>query len=68
MKATRNTVRLRRNLHVPSPWEALREWARKNLTNEQGSELLLALATAVSICYLATRLYAGLQNYLLFAY
>jgi hypothetical protein len=68
MKATRNTVRLNRTVDMPSVWEDVKKWARRNITKEKVAEVGLALATAVSICYLGSRIYVGLQNYAMYAY
>lgn len=68
MKASRSSVRLHRTLDPPSAWEAMKEWARRNVTSEKVAEAGLSLAAAVTIFYLGYRLHAGLQNYVLFAY
>lgn len=68
MKAIRNTVRVRRTVDESSLWEEVKEWAKRNVTNEKVAEVCLSLATAVSICYLGSRIYVGLQNYALYAY
>ena len=68
MKATRNTVRLHRGVDSNSVWEDVKEWARRNITNEKIAEVGLSLAAAVSICYLGSRIYAGLQNYVVYGY
>jgi len=68
MKASRNTIRLHRPVDVSSPWEDVKEWARRNVTNEKVAEVSLSLAAAVSLCYLGSRLYVGLQHYVMYAY
>ena len=68
MKASRTTIRLHRPVDVSSPWEAVKEWARRNVTNEKVAEIGLSLAAAVSLCYLGERVYVGLQNYVMYAY
>ena len=68
MKASRNTVRLHRPVDVPSVWEDVKEWARRKITNEKVAEVGLSLAAAVSLCYFGSRLYVGLQNYVMHAY
>jgi hypothetical protein len=68
MKTSRDSVRLHRTVDPYSVWEDVKGWARRNITNEKVAEVGLSLATAVSICYLGSRLYVGLQNYALFAY
>jgi len=68
MKASRNTMRLHRPVAVSSPREDVKEWARRNVTNEKVAEVSLSLAAAVSLCYLGSRLYVGLQNYVMYAY
>ena len=39
MKASRNTIRLHRPVDVSSPWEDVKEWARRNVTNEKVAEV-----------------------------
>ena len=68
MKASRNTIRLHRSVDVSSPWEDVKEWARRNVTNEKVAEVSLSLAAAVSLCYLGSRIYVGLQNYVMYGY
>ena len=68
MKATSNTVRVDRTVDVSSVWEDVKEWARRKITNEKVAEVSLSLAAAVSLCYLGSRIYAGLQNYVMYAY
>ena len=68
MKASRNTVRLHRTVDASSLWEEAKEWARRTVTNEKVAETALSLAAAVSLCYLGSRIYVGLQNYVMYAY
>jgi hypothetical protein len=68
MKASRNTVRLQRALNAPSAWQDAKDWARRNLSNEAVAEVSLALAAALSLCYVGARIYVGLQNYVMYAY
>jgi len=68
MKATRGTVRLHRGVDRSSAWDDLKEWARRNVTSEKVAELGLSLAAAVSLCYLGSRIYVGLQNYIVYGY
>jgi hypothetical protein len=68
MKANRNTVRLHRPVDVSSVWEGVKEWARRKITNEKVAEVGLSLAAAVSLCYLGSRIYVGLQNYVMYTY
>ena len=68
MKTNRNTVRVYGAGGVPSAWHAVEKWAKRNVTNEKVAEVSLALAAAVSLCYLGSRVYVGLQNYLMYAY
>jgi hypothetical protein len=68
MKASRNTVRVDRTVDVSSVWEDVKEWARRNVTNEKVAEVSLSLAAAVSLCYLGSRIHVGLQNYVMYAY
>jgi len=68
MLATRNTVRLHRPVDVSSPLEGLKRWAKRNVTQDKVTEASLALFTAVSLYYLGSRTYVGLQNYLMYAY
>jgi hypothetical protein len=68
MKASRNTVRLDRTVDVSLVWEDVKEWARRKITNEKVAEVCVSLAAAVSLCYLGSRIYVGLQNYVVYAY
>ena len=68
MKASRNTVRLRRPADVSSPWEEVKQWARRNITNEKIARNGLAFAGAVSMCYVALRVAQGVQGLVLYAY
>ena len=68
MKASRKTVRVDRAVDVSSVWEDVKEWARRKITNERVAEVGLSLAAAVSLCYLGSRIYVGLQNYVIYAY
>ena len=68
MKASRNTVRVDRTVDVSSVREDVKEWARSKITNERVAEVGLSLAAAVSLCYLGSRIYVGLQNYVIYAY
>jgi len=68
MKASRNTVRLHGNVDVSSLFEDVKEWARRNITNEKVAEVSLSLAAAVSLCYLGSRISVGLQNYVMYGY
>ena len=68
MKASRNTVRVDRTVDVSSVWHDVKEWARRNVTNEKVAEVGLSLAAAVSLCYLGSRICVGLQNCVVYAY
>ena len=68
MKASRHTVRLHRTFAVPSVREDVKVWARRNITNEKVAEVGLSLASAVSLCYLGSKIYVGIQNYVMYAY
>lgn len=68
MKASRNTVRLHANVDVSSLFEDVKEWARRNITHQKVAEVGLSLAAAVSLCYLGSSIYVGLQNYVMYAY
>lgn len=68
MKASRNTVRLHRTVDVFSVREDVKEWSRRKITNEKVAEVGLPLAAAVSLCYLGSRIYVGLQNYVMYGY
>jgi hypothetical protein len=68
MKASRNTVRVHRTVDASSVWEDVKEWARRKIMNEKVAEVGLSLAAAVSLCYLGSRIYVGLQNYVMYAY
>ena len=68
MKANRDTVRVHGVADMSSAWHEVKKWARRNITNEKVAEASLALAAAVSLCYLGSRIYVGLQNHLMYAY
>ena len=68
MKASRNTARSLRTVEASSVWEDVKEWARRKVTNEKVAEVVLSLAAAVSLCYLGSRIYVGVQNYVVYAY
>jgi hypothetical protein len=68
MKTNRNTIRVYGDVRMSSAWHEVKKWAKKNVTNEKVAEVSLALAAAVSLCYLGSRVYVGLQNYLMYAY
>jgi len=68
MKANRNATQLHRPVHVSSLWEGVKEWARRTVTSEKVAEVGLSLAAAVSLCYLGSRIYVGLNNYVMYAY
>jgi len=68
MLASRMTLR-EHVAHSFSPaLDAVKQWVRRNVTNEKIAEVTLALAAAVSICYLGSRIYTALQNHMLYAY
>jgi len=68
MKASRNTVRLHRPVDVASLWEGVKEWARRNITNEKVARNGLAFAGAVSMCYVAARIVQGVQGLVVYGY
>ena len=68
MKANRNTVRLHGPVDLISFRREVKGWVERNNRNEKIAEVGLALATAVSLCYLGSRIYVGLQHYCLYAY
>ncbi len=68
MKASRNTVRLHRPVDVSSDWEDVKEWARRNVTNEKVARNGLAFAGAVSTCYVAVRIVEGVQGLVVYGY
>ncbi len=61
-------MRLHGNVDVSSLFEDVKEWARTNITHQKIAEVGLSLAAAVSLCYLGSRIYVGLQNCLMYAY
>jgi len=68
MSASKMTLR-EHGAHRFSPaLEGVKQWVRRNATNEKIAEVTLAFATAVSICYLGSRIYTALQNQMLYAY
>jgi hypothetical protein len=68
MRATRNTIRLRRTVDPSSVWQEVKAWARGNVTNDKIARNALALAGAVSMCYVAARLVQGVQSWVAYAY
>ena len=68
MMASRITLREHVALSLSPALDAVKQWARRNITNEKIAEVTLAFAAAVSICYLGSMIYAGLQNHMLYAY
>ena len=68
MKANRDTLRVHGARDVSSVWEDVKQWARRKATNEKVAEAGLSLAAAVSLFYLGSRMYVGLQNYMMYAY
>jgi len=68
LQANRNALREHRFWPGFPTRDSLQEWLARNITNEIVAEASLALATAVSLCYLATRIYQGLQNYAIYIY
>ena len=49
-------------------WDELKEWARRNVTNETIARNGLAFAGAVSMCYVAVQLVQSVHNFLAYAY
>jgi|GEM_PF-2555729 len=68
MQANRNALREHRHLPVFPTGDSLKQWLSRNLTNEIAAEAGLALAAAVSLCYLAIRIYQGVQTYTIYTY
>ena len=68
MKARRNTIRVHGSVDVSSPWEEVKQWARRNITNEKIARNGLAFAGAVSMCYVAARVVQGVQGLVVYAY
>ena len=68
MQANRNALREHRFLPGFPARDSLKEWLARNITHEIVAEVSLALVAAVSLCYLATRIYQGLQNYAIYTY
>lgn len=68
LQANRNALREHRFLPGFPTRDSLKEWLARNITSEIVSEVSMALAAAVSLCYLATRIYQGLQNYTIYTY
>ena len=60
------------NAHeIPNPTDlldALKQWARRNLTKDRSAEASLALGALVSLSYLAFTILQGMQNYTTYAY
>ena len=68
MQADRNALREHRFLPVFPIWDSLKVRLKRNMTNEISAEIGLALAAAVSLCYLAVRIYHGVQTYAIYTY
>lgn len=68
MKASRNTIRLKGPADVSSPWDELKERARRSITNDKIARNGLAFAGAVSMCYLAVRVVEGVQRLVVYGY
>jgi hypothetical protein len=68
MLAIRMTLREQVARSFSPTLDAVKQWVRRNITNEKIAEVTLAFAAAVSICYLGSRIYEALQNHMLYAY
>ena len=68
MLASRITLRKHVTLNLSPAVDAVKQWVRRNITKEKIAEVTLAFAAAVSIFYLGSRIYTGLQNHMLYAY
>ena len=68
MQANRNALREHRLLPVFPTRDSLKEWLNRKVTNELAAEIALALAAAVSLFYLATRIYQGVQSHTIYTY
>jgi hypothetical protein len=68
MLARRITLREHVTLGLSPALDAVKQWVRRNITNEKVAEVTLAFGAAVTIGYLGSMIYAGLQNHMLYAY
>jgi len=68
MVAIINTLREHPGADFWGFWTELKEQVRSSITNEGIARNGLALAGAVSMCYLAVRLVQGAQSYIAYAY
>ena len=68
MMASRITLREHVALSLSPALDAVKQWVRRNIKNEKIAEVTLAFGAAVTICYLGSMIYTGLQNHMLYAY
>ena len=68
MQTNRHALREHRHLPAFPTGDSLKEWLAKNMEKEIAAEVGLALAAALSLCYLATRIYQGVQSYAIYTY
>jgi hypothetical protein len=68
MQVSRNALQQHRHLPVFPTGESLKEWLNRKMTHEIAAEVSLALAAAVSLYYLALRIYQGVQTYAIYTY
>jgi hypothetical protein len=68
MLAIRNALRDNGIADFWGFWSELKDRAGKKVTNEKIARNGLALAGAVSMCYVAARLLQGVQSYVAYAY
>lgn len=62
MHVNRNVLRAHRHLPVFPTGDWLKKRLAGKMTNETAAEVSLALAAAVALCYLAIRIYQGVQT------
>ena len=68
MHTHRNALREHRHLPAFPTANSLKEWLARNIETEIAAEVGLALTAALSLCYLATRIYQGVQSYAIYTY
>ena len=68
MQSNRNALREHRFLPEFPTGDSLKEWMARTVTHEIAAEVGLALAAALSLYYLAIRIYQGVQTYSIYTY
>ena len=68
MLASMNPLKEHGTADFWSFWARLKERAGRKITNEKIARNGLALAGAVSVCYVVVRIVQGIQDYVVYAY